>query len=647
LPEAEVPPTVPVESAEELYENAPCGYLTTRPDGTIARVNRTLLRWTGYDADALLSGRRFQDLLTVPGRIYYETHFAPLLRLQGEVREVAFDLLLDNGARLPVLVNSVEHRDGRGEPVSIRTTLLDATDRRRYERELILARRRAEQLAEVVNASGDAILLMTPEGIVQGWNRGAERLFGLPAAEAEGRNIRALLVPADRLEEYDRIAGEALTGREVRLETVWLGQGGRPLEVSLTLTPHVEAPGEVTAISSIIRDISERRRIEAERRQAEQLHAVGTLAGGVAHEVNNQMTVVLGLGAFVRRDLGDGHPQLRDVEGMMTAAERAADISRQLLAFGRRQLMDPQLLDLPRLVRDIAPRLERLLGPDTQLVVREEHASAPVRADMAQIEQILVNLAANARDAMEAGGRLTIGIEDAVLTAADARNHPADHIVPGPYVLLTVADTGHGIDAATLPRIFEPFFTTKPVGAGSGLGLSTVHGIVKQHGGQLWVTSAPGAGTTMRVYLPAAEPGVATVPTPGGLAAPAAAVLVVEDEPALRTLARRALQAAGLSVIEAENGRHALDLLAASAAPPGVVLADVMMLEMSGRQLGEAIGRQWPQVHILYTSASPVLDMAASGFLPPDAPFLQKPFTPDELVSRVSELLRQGQPSTL
>jgi CheY-like chemotaxis protein len=366
----------------------------------------------------------------------------------------------------------------------------------------------------------------------------------------------------------------------------------------------------------------------------------------VAHEINNQMTVVLGLGEFVRQDLGPDHPCVPDLDGIIAAGERAAHVTRQLLAFGRRQLISPQHLAVQQLAEELAPVLSRLVGEDKALVLEAEGASAAVRADPAQIEQILINLVANARDAMASGGRVTIATRDATLTPADAREHPADDVLPGRYVLIAVSDTGRGMDASTLAQIFEPFYTTKPLGEGTGLGLSTVHGIVKQHGGQVWVSSEVGVGTTVRVYLPAAdrraivEPSETGVPAKPAAQVRPAAVLVVEDEPSVRGLARRTLEAAGISVMEAENGRHAWDLLAVSAGPPGLVLADLMMPDMNGRELGEAIAREWPEVPVLYTSAYSGADMVARGMLPTDAPFLQKPFTSDELVGRVSELLR-------
>ena len=489
----------------ELHDDAPCGYLTTAVDGTVLGVNRTLLAWTGYTPEALLSTRRFQDLLTVPGRIYYETHLAPLLRMQGTVKEVTFDLIRADGSHLPVLANAVLVPGADGRPASLRIAVVDATDRRRYEQELLLARRRAEELAAVVKASSDAIIQLTPDDTIQSWNGGAERLFGWLAEEAVGRRMRELIVPADRAQEYEQSLDELRSGREVRMETVRVARDGRRLDVSIVATPHEEALGEVVTVSSIVRDVSERRRMEEERRRAERLQVVSTLAGGVAHEVNNQMTAVLGLGEFVLRALGEDHPEAEDVRGMINAAVRAARVSQQLLAFSRQQLYQPRLLDLHAVVTELTPTLSRILGEDKRLVVEPRRSRGRVRADPEQVEQILVHLTANARDAMDAGGRLTFTVSDAALGEEERRVHALDEVVPGRYVLLSAADTGRGMDGATLGRIFEPFFTTKPVGQGTGLGLPMAHGIVKQHGGQIWASSVPGSGTVIRIYLPEVE----------------------------------------------------------------------------------------------------------------------------------------------
>lgn len=496
-------PFIPEESAQELYEDAPCGYLSLLPDGTIVRANRTLLRWTGYTPDQLFSGTRLQDLLPMAAKVFYETHYAPLLRMQGFIREMALDLVCANKQVLPVLVNATEIRDAAGVPVLVRTSIYDATERRRYERELLTARRRLEQLAAVVQASGDAIVLTSPEGIVLAWNPGAERLFGITADEARGESIRGLVFPAHREDDYTHAVEQVRTRGEINLETTLADREGHLIEVSLSLTPHIEAPGELVAISSIIRDITERRQVERHIRQAEKLVSVGTLAGGVAHEVNNQMTVVLGFGHFVLGALGPEHPQAGDVENMVAAAARAARISQQLLAFSRQQLIVPQDFVLAELVEKLAPALREALGKEHALLTSSDLSQARVSADPAQIERILHHLTRNARAALHMPGQLRILVERVELTDEDARQRPSDQIEPGPYVRLCVSDNGSGMDQETLSRAFDPFFTTRPFGEGTGLGLPTVYGVVKQHGGHVWATSAPGDGTTIHVYLPA------------------------------------------------------------------------------------------------------------------------------------------------
>jgi PAS domain S-box-containing protein len=496
-------PVIPEETAQELYEDAPCGYLSLLPDGTIIRANRTFLKWTGYGPDRLRSGTRLQDLLSAPAKVFYETHYAPLLRMQGFIREMAMDLVCDNRQVLPVLVNATEVRDASGVPVVIRTAIYDATERRRYEGELLAARRRVEQLAAVVQASGDAIVLTSPEGIVLSWNPGAERLFGHTADEARGESLRHLILPRDREQDYKRAMDQVHTEGEVQFETVLSHKDGHLIDVSLNLTPHIEAPGELVAISSIIRDITERREVERQMRQAEKLQSVGTLAGGVAHEVNNQMTVVLGYGNFVLEGLGPEHPQAGDVQSMVAAAKRAARISQQLLAFSRQQLIVPKDFVLAELVESMVPALREALGEEHAVLTGSDFSNARVSADPAQIERVLLHLVRNARAALETPGQLRTMVERVELTEEDARRHPADQIEPGAYVRLSVSDTGSGMDQETLSRAFEPFFTTRPFGEATGLGLPTVYGIVKQHGGHIWATSRPGQGTTIRVYLPA------------------------------------------------------------------------------------------------------------------------------------------------
>jgi two-component system sensor histidine kinase EvgS len=355
---------------------------------------------------------------------------------------------------------------------------------------------------------------------------------------------------------------------------------------------------------------------------------------------------VLGFGEFVLNALGPDHPQVGDVREMVGAATRAARVAQQLLTFSRRQVKQTQLLDVHEAVRALAPVLERLLGADKSLVIRPERPRCRVLADPTQIDQVLINLAANARDAMRTGGRLTIGTGDVLLDESYAESHGVSHLLPGPYVMIEVADDGCGMTRETLAKIFEPFYTTKPVGAGTGLGLSTVYGIVKQHDGFIWPYSEPGVGTTMKVYLPAAtsdaERAAAlerkTTGAPLGELEPAL-VLVVEDEPAIRGLVRRTLEGAGLIVVEAENGRQALDIFALGGEPPRLVLTDVIMPEVNGRQLCDALTDLHPNLPILFMSGYTGEDVLARSLLPTTAPFIQKPFAPEELLARVRGML--------
>jgi two-component system, cell cycle sensor histidine kinase and response regulator CckA len=395
-------------------------------------------------------------------------------------------------------------------------------------------------------------------------------------------------------------------------------------------------------------DLTDRVKAEEQLAQAQKLQAVGTLAGGVAHEVNNQLMAVLGFGDFVVKELGTDHPQTKDVEEMIRAAMRAAQIAQQLLTFSRRQVNQARRLSVHDSVATLAPVLERILGADKTLLVQPDRAHSQIMADPTQIDQVLINLAANARDAMGTSGRLTIATDEVTLDESYGRAHGVKHVIPGPYVRLTVSDTGCGMDRATLAKVFEPFFTTKPVGSGTGLGLSTVYGIVKQHDGFVWAYSELGLGTVIKIYFPVATAG-ATAPA---RAVPEALtdrtplepglVLVVEDEAAVRQLVRRSLEAVGLTVLEAENGNQALEVVAQRRERPKLVLTDVIMPGLNGRELSERLARSLPGLPVLFMSGYTGDDVLARSLLPDEAAFIQKPFAPEELVARVRAMLAQS-----
>ena len=389
------------------------------------------------------------------------------------------------------------------------------------------------------------------------------------------RTVRTALTDGGRLDYEFRIV---LPDGRVR----WIADLGRVV---------TDRTGKVVAMTGTCQDVTDRRTAEEQLRLAHRMESVGRLAGGVAHEANNQMTVVMTASSYIlaRPDLP---PAVRaDAEHIRSAAERTAAVTAQLLAFSRQQLRKPQVLNLNAVVERFRPVLERTLGADCTVTLRLEPALSPVRADPGQIEQVLLNLTLNARDAMPRGGTLSVETAEAKLPESSGELPPGVSVRPGPYVLLAVSDSGHGMDRATLAQIFEPFFTTKGVGRGTGLGLSTVYGIVKQSDGYVWAYSEPGHGTTIRIYLPVSEahPEPAATEPVRQPAGKGQLVLVVEDEDAVRAFAARALAEEGYRVLEAESGDRALELLRAGGHRPVVIVTDVVMPGMTGSELADEV----------------------------------------------------------
>ena len=384
----------------------------------------------------------------------------------------------------------------------------------------------------------------------------------------------------------------------------------------------------------------DRRRLEQQLQEAQKLEAVGKLAGGVAHDFNNVLTAILGSAELLLLDSPPGAAPREELDIIRDAATRAQDLIRQLLAFSARQVLQPVALDLNHLVRNVGKMLRRLIGEDITLVSDLAPDLAAVRADAGQIEQVLVNLAVNARDAMPDGGRLAIKTFNTEITVGHA---PLPNPLPaGRYVVLELSDSGVGMSAETQARIFEPFFTTKEQGKGTGLGLATVYGIVRQSGGHITVESAPGAGATFRLYLPRVDEAVTPVAAPRAVAAPPTGretVLVAEDEPLVRTLARRVLEQAGYTVLAAAGGAEALETARRHDGPIHLLLTDVVMPEIGGRDLARRLGEVRPEVPVLYMTGYSDEAVARQGVLDPGTALIQKPFTPAALARKVREVL--------
>jgi len=360
------------------------------------------------------------------------------------------------------------------------------------------------------------------------------------------------------------------------------------------------------------------------------------------------MSVVLGCADYVlrRSDLPD--PVRQDVDQIWRAAQRTAGITRQLLAFSRRQMLQPRVLDLNATVRELEPILARALGESRAIRMHLSPTLGSIRADPGQLEQVLLNLTLNARDAMGESGRLTIETMNVILDASYAAGKPVETLEPGQYAALVVTDTGHGMDQATLSRVFEPFFTTKMVGQGTGLGLSTVYGIVKQSGGFIWVYSEPGLGTTFKLYFPLVSSGTSrpfdSETTPGGRSEEL--VLIAEDEPMVRGIMARTLRECGYTVLEAASGREALQLLEAESRPVSLIVADVVMPDMGGQEMATHLATRLPGVPVLFTSGYTGLDVVSRGLLDADREFLQKPLAPETLAHKVREMVDARLPAS-
>jgi two-component system cell cycle sensor histidine kinase/response regulator CckA len=424
-------------------------------------------------------------------------------------------------------------------------------------------------------------------------------------------------------------------------QLVHVARDGRRLHVASQWVLRRDAEGRPQGVFEVNTDETARRQMEERTRQSERLEVVGQLAGGVAHEANNQMTVVLGAADFLLQRPELAAMARQDVEQIRAAAERTAAITGQLLAFSRRQVLRPQVLDLDETVRGLDLVLRRTLGVQSSLELRLGSAPGLVKADPGQLAQVLLNLVLNSRDAMPVGGRLSIETSCTELTEGYARQHPGVTIVPGPYVVLAVSDTGHGMNRETASRVFEPFYTTKPIGKGTGLGLATVYGIVKQSEGYVWTYSELGKGTTFKVYLPLAPEarleGRAPPPAPR---ASGEVVLLVEDEPAVRQMASRVLQEYGYGVIEASDGREALGLLERSDSRIHLLVTDVVMPEMDGRELARRAEALSPGLPVLYMSGYTDDEIVRRGLLEAGQPFLQKPFNPETLGGQVARMLQ-------
>jgi PAS domain S-box-containing protein len=497
-----------------------------------------------------------------------------------------------------------------------------------------------EALRAIVDEAPVAVYSLDADGIVRSWNPAAERIFGWSADEAIGQPLQT--VPGDvRMTPSERVQ-EVASGRLVKgVELTRLRKDGSTVTVRVHAGPMHDSTGKVSGIMVVATDTTELRRLEHQYRHAQKMEAVGRLAGGIAHDFNNLLTVILGETEMALQDLDAADPSRLALEEIGKAGHRAGQLTRQLLSFSRQQIVESTVFDLTELVKDVERMLDRLIGEDVQLQSRLADEVMPVRADRSQIEQLLINLAVNARDAMPDGGLLSLELTSLRLGDSDALSHAA--LAPGDYCVLSVNDSGVGMSEEVRAHIFEPFFTTKGPGRGTGLGLATCYGIVSQAGGHIEVYSEPGVGSSFKVYLPKASDGeVSGVHTPvQDTSVGNEHILLVEDQAAVRDIATRMLTSLGYQVTTAEDGETALDILRQVHVKIDLLLTDVVLTGMNGGDLAERARALVPGLKVLFASGYTGDVAAYQALVDASSNLIQKPFTMSALGERVRQALDQ------
>ncbi len=624
-----------------LSENAPFGMVMIDQDGTFTYLNPKFKGLFGYDLKDVPNGRTWFRK-AYPDPTYRHNVISAWMHdlrifTRGEKRPRVFTVTCNDGTEK--IVNFISVQLETGEHL---TTCEDITEQMRVEE---ILRESEEKYRTLFEGSKDAVFITTRQGKFIDFNQSFLDLFGYSKDELVTLHVQETYVhPDDRHRFQEEIEQKGFVrDYEVKLRT----KDGKEMDCLLTASVRLGRDGTVLGYHGIIRDITERKRAEQEMRileeqlrQSQKMEAVGQLAGGVAHDFNNILTIIKGYSQLSLSELKEDDPLRENVEGIQKATERASSLIRKILAFSRRQVMEMRVLHLNNILMELDKLLRRIIGEDIDLVTVLAEDLGLVKVDPGQIEQVILNLAVNAKDAMPDGGKLTIETANIELDEAYARSHIA--VTPGPYVMLSVSDTGVGMSPGVRERIFEPFYTTKEKGKGTGLGLSTVYGIVKQSGGNIWVYSEPGQGTTFKIYLP--RVGELTEEISGKIVKEelprgSETILVVEDEEELRKLAVRILEKQGYKVLEASQGQEALLICEKHGQPIHLLVTDVIMPGMSGRELSERLLSLHPEIKILYISGHTNGAIIHHGVLEPGVNLLQKPFTPDALARKVREVL--------
>ncbi|MEX2245106.1 MAG: PAS domain S-box protein [Dehalococcoidia bacterium] len=622
------------ERHRSLIEQSSDGIFVLNPDGAIIEANAAGAALLGSGVPEIV-GRPWADLIDPDDLRAHPTRLGQLD--PGQSMLFKRRLRRRDGSTVTVELSLKRLTDGRFVHVA-----RDITERMAAEAErgrLVDSLRTSEaDLAEAQRIARVGSWTLDPATGAATWSAEMYRILGVDPAgpPIDLSDISRLFTPDSVRDVTDAVERAVRTGESWILDLEAVRPDGAHSWVSSHGVVELDEGGAVVKIRGTMQDVTEQRRLEADLRQAQRLEGVGQLAGGLAHDFNNLLTAIRGYAELVRRNLGSDEKSSADVDQVILAADRAAELTRQLLAFSRRQVLQPRVVDPAAIVAGIAPLLRRLLGEHVELVTHAAPGLGRVKVDPSQFEQVILNLAVNARDAMPDGGTLTIETMNVELDAAYATNH-AD-AQPGPHVALIVSDTGTGIEEATRSRIFEPFFTTKEPGEGTGMGLATVYGIVKQSGGSIYVYSEPGHGTSFKVYLPRLEE--EAIPQQPSVLAPAVrggpeVVLLVEDEAAVRAFAARVLGDLGYTVMQAASGTEALAIAAADTGPIQLLVTDVIMPGLQGHQLALELAAERPDLRVLYVSGFTENSVIHHGVANDGVSFLPKPFTAEALARAV------------
>lgn len=617
-----------------VFESAKDGILILdAATGHVVDVNPFLLALTGHSSEDFLG----KELWKVGGFKHIaasKESFAHFLT-EKNVRYDDVPLEARGGKTVDVELVSNVYRAGNQDV--IQWNIRDITERKRSEAE-------RERLSMAIEQAGETVLITDASGSIVYANPAFEAVTGYTRREVLGQNPRLLKSGAQDKAFYTALWATLAAGQTWHGRLINRKKDGTLYTEEATISPVRDAAGVITSYVAVKRDITPVLVLEAQYLHAQKMEGVGRLAGGIAHDFNNLLSVILSYTEFTLDALKEGDPFREDLAEVKNAAERAATLTGQLLAFSRKQVLQPEPLNLNQVIAEMEKMLRRIIGEHIDLVRVEAPDLRLVRADPGQVEQVLMNLVVNACDAMPEGGSLTIETANAELDEQDAAHRVG--VEPGSYVMLAVSDSGSGMDAETKARIFDPFFTTKEKGKGTGLGLATVYGIVKQSGGSVWVYSEPGQGSTFKIYLPRLKTEQyvppSSYPTSPRKSTGTETILVVEDEEALRRVVQRALENAGYAVLAAASGAEALVMSAQHAAEIHLVLTDVVMPQMSGKALVHELHETGRALRVLYMSGYADEAIVHHGVLEPGTNLLSKPFSSAALTRKVREVLDGG-----